>query len=322
MAGSCSNSSCYVSDGELCSIGHPNESCCQHWNSDVIDNENESEHEALETNGSIRVPWSGSALGGADLINLTPKGRSILIGVMGAENSGKTTFLVGNYLLLLSGKKIPNKQFAGSVTLGAWEALASWMRFDSSSSNASFPPHTPRGTERVPGLLHLSLKNDNEEFRDLLLTDAPGEWFTSWSNNENAIDAEGAKWVVKHSDAFIIFADCDKLSGDERGQARQDLRQLIERLGNHLKNRPAILVWAKSEQKPPEKIVVAIRKALNDNIQNSCEIEISVENPDSLTMAFSSIIDKGWTPSLTSPLTEPVYNHSPFIAFRGHHVKA
>ncbi|MEM6184992.1 TRAFAC clade GTPase domain-containing protein [Shewanella vaxholmensis] len=322
MTGSCANPNCYVSDGELCSIGHPNESRCQHWNSDVVENENETEPEALETNSSARVTWSGSALGGADLINLTPKGRSILIGVMGAENSGKTTFLVGNYLLLLSGKKIPNKQFAGSVTLGAWEALASWMRFDSSSSIASFPPHTPRGTERVPGLLHLALKNDNEECRDVLLTDAPGEWFTSWSINENAIDAEGAKWVVKHSDAFIIFADCAKLSGDERGQARQDLRQLIERLGNHLKNRPAILVWAKSEQQPPERIMAAIRKALNEHIQNYCEIEITVENPDSLTMAFSSIIDKGWTPPLTSAIAEPVYNHSPFTAFRGHHAKA
>ncbi|MDH5925054.1 hypothetical protein L8S13_01990 [Vibrio lentus] len=317
MTGGCTNKNCFVNEGESCAEGNPDKKCCQYWSLNEVEGNTES-----VDSSAIRVPWSGSAFGGADLINLTPRGRSILIGVLGAENSGKTTFLVGNYLQLLRGSKIGHTQFSGSLTLGAWESLSSWLRFDSANSTVSFPPHTARGTERVPGILHLSFRNENEEMRDILLTDAPGEWFTSWSVNETAIDAEGARWVVKHADAFIIFADSEKLSGKERGQARSDLRQLIERLGNHAGNRPAILAWAKNDQKPPEKMVASIRRALNENITNSKEVEISVTEPDSLTEAFSVVLGETWTPPLALSIIEPVHKQDPFSAFRGHHANA
>lgn len=314
MSEECSNPTCFVHVGESCSEGESDVNCCKHWTKQT---NKEISEPAEIIKKPVRVPWSGSALGSSDLMNITPRGRSILIGVLGAQNTGKTTLLTGNYLQLLRGKMVADATFAGSQTLGAWESLASWARFDSTSPLASFPPHTPRGTERIPGLLHFALRKNNDEFRDILLTDAPGEWFTRWSIEQNASDAVGAKWVVENADAFLIFADCEKLSGSKRGQARSELRQLIERLGNHVKNRPTTLVWAKNDQVPREGIVNAIRKALNENIPHAVEVDTTIEKPESLTAALETVVSATWSPPLSIPIFEPVIQTNPFAAFRG-----
>ncbi len=318
MTGGCTNTNCYVADGESCPLGHPAEVGCPNWSSAETSNSSSEEVASQNESAAYKVPWSGSALGSNDFINFTPRGRSALIGVLGAENSGKTTFLVGCYLKLLTGSSLDNKAFFGSYTLGAWESLASWVRFDDENHMSSFPPHTPRSADRVPGVLHLALKDKGtDQHCDVLLTDAPGEWFTSWSMNENNPEAEGAQWVVKHSDAFIVFADSDKLSGSQRGQARNELRQLIERLSNHIGNKPVFLFWAKSDKKPPERIISSLRKALGDNIKNSHEMDISVEKNETLVNALSRVTKHIWTPPLANPIVEPICQRSPFYAFRG-----
>ncbi|CAG9298183.1 TRAFAC clade GTPase domain-containing protein [Celerinatantimonas diazotrophica] len=317
MVGSCSNPNCYAADGESCALGEPDHKKCCNWISDPK-NPSKTNSGANEEAVAYKIPWSGSALGINDFIKLTPRGRSILIGILGAENSGKTTFLVGSYLKLLAGSSIDNKAFCGSQTLGAWESLASWVRFDDINHLSSFPPHTPRSLDRVPGILHLALKDiTNSQHRDVLLTDAPGEWFSSWSLNENNQEAEGAQWVVKNSDAFIIFADSEKLSGSERGQARNELRQLIERLSDHIGDKPVFLFWAKSDQKPNKTIVSNIRKTLSEKVNNSHELSVSVENNESLVQALSSVIHEVWLSPLADQIKEPVCIHSPFYAFRG-----
>ncbi|WNV06455.1 hypothetical protein RP726_08625 [Candidatus Methylospira mobilis] len=266
-----------------------------------------------------RVSWSGSALGLADIANLTPRGRSILVGVLGAHDAGKTTLLTGSYLQLLRGARLAGARFAGSRTLGAWESLAAWMRFDDSARSPCFPPHTPRGTNRVPGLLHLALRSDNDEFRDVLLTDAPGEWFSRWAIQENAANAEGAHWIAQKADAFLVFADSQKLSGGERGVARNDLRQLIERLGNHVTNRPTALVWAKDDHQPSDTICEAIRRALYEQIPHSYETKCSANRPGSLLAALETVINSAWNKPRANAVATPVCSHQPFSAFRGHY---
>ncbi|PBQ29843.1 TRAFAC clade GTPase domain-containing protein [Shewanella algae] len=318
MAGSCSNPNCYAAHGESCDLGQPNHIKCRHWTLSEADSASDAESADHNETPTYKVPWSGNALGINDFIKLTPRGRSTLIGILGAENSGKTTFLVGCYLKLLTGSSLDNKAFFGSQTLGAWESLASWVRFDDENHMNSFPPHTPRSADRMPGVLHLALKDKtNDLHRDVLLTDAPGEWFSSWSMNENNLEAEGAQWVVKHSDAFIVFADSEKLSGSQRGLARNELRQLLERLSNHVENKPVFLFWAKSDKQPPEGILNNIRRALSDKIKNSHEMDISVEDNKSLVNALAFVVNHTWTPPLASPVIEPICHHSPFYAFRG-----
>jgi hypothetical protein len=271
---------------------------------------------------SARVTWSGNALGLADLANLVPRGRSILIGLLGAHDAGKTTLLTGNYLQLLRGKALAGAHFAGSRTLGAWESLAAWVRFDDAARSPSFPPHTPRGTSRVPGLLHLAMRGPKDELRDVLLTDAPGEWCTRWAIQEDAPDAEGARWIVRHSNAFLVFADCHRLAGPKRGEARSEVRQLLERLGNHVGNRPTALVWTKVDHKPGEGIRSAIRGALNEHVPHAVEVEASIERPETLATALEGALRPAWIPPLAGPVVEPVLQHQPFAAFRGVHARS
>jgi len=313
MKGRCSNAHCFVHDGEACYLGHLRYSECPSWSAA----ESKAEAAASPPVTSARVPWSGSALGLADLSNLVPRGRSILVGLLGAHDAGKTTLLVGNYLQMLRGRTLAEARFAGSRTLGAWESLAAWIRFDDAARSPSFPPHTPRGTSRVPGLLHLALRGPQDDLRDVLLTDAPGEWFTRWSIQEDAPDADGARWIVRHADAFLVLADSARLSGSTRGQARNEIRQLLERLGNHVGSRPTVLVWSKADHKPSGGILEALRRTLIEHIPHATQVESSTESRETLTTALEAALREAWTPPRASPVLEPVLQHQPFAAFRG-----
>ena len=116
----------------------------------------------------------------------------------------------------------------------------------------SFPPHTPSGTGRVPGLLHLAVREPNGTLADLLLTDASGEWFENWAANENAESAEGARWVADHAQAFLLFIDCARLAGSpvEAAGALAETLRLAQRLRDHARGRRVGLVWAKADRTP------------------------------------------------------------------------
>jgi hypothetical protein len=311
----CSDPNCFAHLGEQCRDGEPAHSTCRYWSVGGTGEEASSD----ASTEAFRVPWSGSALGLADLSALVPRGRSVLVGVLGAHDAGKTTLLTGAYLALHRKHRLGGAQFAGSRTLGAWEALAAWTRFDDAARQPSFPPHTPRGTSRVPGLLHLALRDQQGALRDVLLADAPGEWFSRWSLREDGEDAAGARWVVRHADTFIIVADCERLSGSERGQARSDTRKLIERLGNHVAARPAVFVWAKSDHKPPGPILEALKKALRYHIPHAVEVSTTTTEPTTLLDAMSMSVGPAWIPAAARAVSEPCVADGPFCTYRGTH---
>ncbi|NMM03528.1 hypothetical protein HHL24_37325 [Paraburkholderia sp. RP-4-7] len=266
----------------------------------------------------MNVPWSGAALGTDDLFNLFAHRRPVLIALVGAHDTGKTTLLVGSYLSLIKGSALAGASFCGSRTLEAWESLAAWVRLE--KGNPSFPPHTPRGSGRVPGLLHVALRNGEGEYRDIVFTDAPGEWFSSWAVNEDAEDAKGAQWIAEHADAFLIVADGMRLSGAERGRARHELRQLVERLGRHIRGRPTVFVWAKSDQQPVETIKDAIRVAVREHLPHAREIESTTNHPDTLNTAVGEAVAAAWNPPLFGrEIGIPRIDAVPFNVYRGHH---
>lgn len=316
----CTEVNCFVHEGESCVLGEMDKNKCKNFNNSEDRSEVVSEEKSTLL---ANIPWSGSTFGLSDLVLLTPRTRSIVIGVIGVHDAGKTTLLLGNYLNCIQGNPIADAEFAGSWTLGAWEALAAWSRFDDAARLPSFPPHTPRGSARLPGLLHLALRRKDKSIRDILLTDAPGEWFSSWAINENSPSAEGAQWTIRNADAFLVFADCERLNGVQRGEARKDLRQMIERLGGYVQDRPVTLIWAKSDiislQEIKPQIRESIQKALKDNIPHASEMETSHKNIASFTNALSVILDKIWMPKYAKMITEPILSDSPFFAFRGYH---
>ena len=314
--GSCANDFCYADKGEQCALGEMSKTECSCWNAST-DKQGENTPNTLEPDAA-RVPWSSSALGSVDVARLYQQGPTILVGLLGAENSGKTTFLASIYLQLLAGSELNEHVFCGSQTLGAWESIAAYCRLDS-TGYPSFPPHTPRSIERTPGILHFNMGDCRGVTKNLLFTDSPGEWFNHWALEPNSSDAQGAKWTVKHSDIFLIFADCEKLSGPQRGAARKELRAIISRLAETVSNRPVIFVWAKSDKPAKESIRQTIQASLEESIPHAVEVEVSVDKPQSMLLATEGMLKLSWVKATPQSIIEPIINNNAFLSFRGHH---
>lgn len=247
MAGNCTREFC-----------HPEETGCNHEGGDIHDckyykhgTESAAKGEAIQTvtesEAYVRFPWTGNTFGLQDLIFLTTTSNVSVIGVAGVASAGKTTFLATLYCLLRRGQKIGEYQFAGSLTLTGWENIAWYLSWKQHNA-IQFPPHTTSNSGRIPGLLHLSLRNSAGEKKELIFTDAPGEWFDKWTVNQNDPDAQGAAWIHENADAFLLFADCDMLADIKQlGKARKQIKFVADRIKHNLGSRPFGLMWSKSD---------------------------------------------------------------------------
>lgn len=196
-------------------------------------------------NTMLPFPWEGTAMGRKDIEQIHSQQQPIIIGVIGHANAGKTTLLAVLYMLLRGGNRIGNYQFAGSNTLLGWETLAHFLTFNT-HKKLLFPPHTSRNLMRVPGLLHLLLKDEHGRFQDVIFTDSPGEWFKDWAISADIEESKGARWIDENADAFILVADCEAFKKNI-GKTRLALMQIVERMKNTYENRPTALVWMKSD---------------------------------------------------------------------------
>lgn len=205
-------------------------------------------------------PWTGNVFGETDLKIITTHRTPTIIGLVGSSDAGKTSALTALYLLLRKGLSINGYSFSGSYTLNGWENLASFLTF-TKENKIEWPPHTSRNAGRVPGLLHLSFINKNQQKEDILFTDAPGEWFTDWAVDEK-ISAKGAKWINDYADAFILFSDCEAFK-ESIGNARRELKAISGRLAKYNNSRPLALVWSKSDIE----VSIELKKTINGRIE-------------------------------------------------------
>ncbi len=314
MTGHCQQNHCYPDSG--CALGEVNKTRCEHWIAAGTSEQETSPPASTSPAGD--VPWSGRPLGTQDLVQVAARGPVRVIGVIGPAEAGKTTFLMYLYLLLQKGHELASGCFAGSFTLGAWEALAGYARWSGDDIPSTFPPHTTSEQTRVPGLLHIALRTTDGKLRDVLFTDAPGEWFTAWADKEQDPQAEGARWVTSHADGFLVFADSARLSGPERGKARGQLRSLLERMRNHVGSRPVSFVWAKADMAVPVGIAESLRTALQENLPRAQEASVTKNQPNSIIQATSSLLAETWTAPRAEPLLTPLLEDTPFGSFRGY----
>ena len=264
MSGKCSQATCYP-DETGCNVeGCQNVSDCKYYNQTELTDETETSDSTQLTEEALRIPWTGNSFGLIDLNFLTASSRPILIGMAGVASAGKTTFLASLYCLLRHGRRIGAYSFSGSLTLNGWEDIA-WYLSWKENGNIQFPPHTENKAGRVPGLLHLVLKNSLGEKTDLIFTDAPGEWFDYWRNSVNSENAKGAKWIHDNSDAFLLFADCEMLIGSKRGLAKQQITSVADRLFENIGSRPVGLIWAKSDIEVPNSTKEQILQLIDQN---------------------------------------------------------
>lgn len=245
-----------------------------------------------ESNENKKLPWSGSALGELDLGWVSQIRMPITIGLLGYHNTGKTTFLATLYMLIRAGKKIGQWSFAGSYTLMGWERIAQFMQHHPHKI-ISFPPHTSANVSRVPGLLHLLLKNENGKYIDLIFPDAPGEWFQNWAKSADDSSSVGARWIDNNADCYILVADCSAFK-ESIGKARRGLTGMADRVRNTLSGRPISLVWTKADEDLDkgikEKITDKVRKVLPD-IQPFDVAVVNLKKNDKFILNIIEIIN-------------------------------
>ena len=276
-----------------------------------------------DSDHGTEFPWTGNTLGLDELTWLAARQRPRVLAPVGPQNAGKTTFLVAMYLGLCRGMRLQGHRFAGSYTIGGWENLANYLRYPPQGVGPGFPPHTPAAAKVVPGLLHLAVRRDDGRLVETVIADASGEWFTDWSVNVDHPSAEGARWVARHSDGFLLFVDCDALAGPERGVARDALFTLAQRLAACVETRPVAVVWAKSDINLRPAMHEQVDKRLRQLFPTARHFRTTVKPADEhedVTTQFLTVVA-----SLLSPATCPGdipaiavrRPDDPFLAFRG-----
>lgn len=319
MAGRCTREGCYPDI--RCAEGEAHKKDCKYWKEDK-DLENTETPDLNEENAYL-LSWSGNSIGLDDINILAERSNPILLGSIGATNSGKTTFWGLLYLLLNDGQYIPVWDFSNSYTLLGWEYIANYLRYEA-GSKPEFPPHTSSFKGRDIGLLHLGLFKDSS-LQDIALTDVPGEWFSNWSVNANDDNAGSAPWIHKNSRGFFLFIDCEGLAGNEVGKFRLSTIKLIRRLVNDLKGRPVAVLWSKADlfHKVKAPIKKIIQRELN-KLEIFKEFKVSIHHGNNnvyhkgILKAVSWLLNKVREPAPNKRLELSTENHEDlFIAYRG-----
>ena len=270
-----------------------------------------------------RFPWTGRPFGLKDLRFVSAVRRPHVIGMAGLADAGKTTLLGMLFLMLYRGHRVLDRGlFSGSYTLQGWENIARYLQL-TSSGPIQFPPHTTQ-SGRFPGLLHLRFSLDDGRDRDYLLADAPGEWFSHWTDNASADNAAGARWIASNADKVMIFADTKALTGPQMGPARSNLEFLIRRVQHDFHNDAVALLWSKTDLPRPERLITAIDRHFKSCFPNAPVYSVKIpdreEDADETTLeALRDLFQWSFTTIHTSATVHwPESNSSdPFLSYRG-----
>ena len=273
----------------------------------------------------LHLPWTGNSLGTGDIELVTACNRTTLIGVVGPYNSGKTSLLTLIYLLVQHGDQTSFAKFAGSWSLIGWENLAAKFRWGKGEGGPKFPPHTSRGAGRKPGLLHLAFRDQLGDRNDFLLTDPPGEWFSSWAQNASTEGAEGARWINARADRFLFLVDREALASKERGKERDNLRDLARRLSSGLRDRTVAVVWTKSDVAVIPTIEEDLRHCFSAEFPNHAEFRVRMrfgdENRSEVEEPCLKLMQWAFAPPQRPTrnfVPAPVYDSRDlFMAYRG-----
>lgn len=168
-------------------------------------------------------------------------------------------------------------------------------------------------------MLHLGFRREDGSLRNFLFADAPGEWFQKWAINEQAADAEGARWIARHADVTLLIADRQALAGPKMGTARNDFQLLAQRAVAESRGRRLALVWTKGDVNVAEAMEAQIRKAVASHSSNVPEfiVSVSTSGEGDAAEGFREVFD--WIlctkrAGVDLPMTE-IGGHDPLFRF-------
>ncbi len=316
MTRRCTHESCFADT--TCALGHLDRSACEHWKESE---EGEADAAEVSQKPMSDVPWNGYALGTSDLAILGGRSQPLVVGLLGPPDAGKTSLLAYLYMWLMQHGTLDEWLFAGSWTLGGWESVVQYCRW-TSEPPPSFPPHTS-STGRHPGVLHVTLRNPaNGGIRDVLFTDAPGEWFTQWSRVPGHATAAGARWVIEHSDVLLLLIDSAALADPDKLPAtRRATRDLIERVAAG-GQRPLAIVWTKDDVDVPQLARASLMRTCSDYVPYASIEKTTIHKPETIEACFVCALRLPQSAAAASVSTEPRLSNDPFLAFRGIYVNA
>lgn len=269
ITGRCSNPDCQAHITGKCYEHKESLVACSHWNAKSVT----AKTRKKKMDNASAIAWTGEALLPETLNIISQRSNPIIIASVGNVDAGKTSYFAMLYLLLLNGHKMDDYQFAGSLTLTAWDRLADKLRYN--KGTVEFPAPTPSNPDYY-SLLHLSLKKDSK-LHDILLADASGEVFKLWADNKDDENAENARWIHKNASAFLLFIDCEALE-TRKAPARAEMLDIASRLVEDLGQRPVAVVWSKTDRisHVHDKLKEQIKDRLKDIFQdNYLEFEVT-----------------------------------------------
>jgi hypothetical protein len=255
--GSCEKEGCTVATTGTCVLSHVTLSECPNFVRStpptlVPEAVNDAAPSAAPgTTQVVRKFHSGDELGTLDASEIMRARYTHLIGILGSTDAGKTCFLSSLYLLASSGQLPASHHFAGSFTLQAFEDRARGLRrWPGGALPNQLVDHTVLKDKRQPSLLHLAIRETQEERRrfDILLTDLPGEWTDRLAMRASSADSFR---FLRRADGIIIVIDGKVLRSDQRHAEVQRLRYCAERLASDVKipsGTPVIILVTKADE--------------------------------------------------------------------------
>lgn len=292
----CNRTDCGTAIGLPCEAGHLSPNDCPDFNKTATPS-------PVQTGNEVCLPWTGRALGLNDLALANARGTCAMVGVVGTVGSGKTSLLTALFTHLSRTGHVSDHWFAGSLTIRGWSQLRQYTRWPS-QIGPGFPPHTPDTGGRIPSILHLAFRSGNSMVRDILFTDAPGEWFTRWINNRSAPGTEGARWIAENCTHFWLATDVNSFVGDGVGIARTTTRTLARVLAEAAQGRPVAAVWTKTDLPRDLEVENEIREGVKRHLPSSRPFDLAVGDKTCLDLITWTLLESlPVRPSPTRPLS-------------------
>lgn len=259
-AGTCNKADCTVATTGKCLLSHPDPAQCPHFGSGEVPAglvpaatvvpADVAELSGVEKQGGRKFHL-GNELGAEDAAEIMRARYGHVIGVLGSTDAGKTCFLSSLYLMASGGSLPAPFQFAGSLTLQAFEDRARGLReWKNGALPQQLADHTVLSDPRQPSLLHLAVCESNATSRriDLLLTDLPGEWTDNLVLH--ASYAQSFRFLQR-ADGIILVVDGTVLLSGQRHVELQRMRYFTQRLAHDVdvsRDTPFVILVSKSDE--------------------------------------------------------------------------